>query len=294
MVRCQRCGQENMPSSRFCVGCGKQLSEQQPAGGQAAQPPAGAHASPRQGTPAPGHAEGSSAGAHPAAVPMGPPPGAGHFPASASPEQATHRPPHTAPTAPAGDPTGQALGGTGSEGAVAPSRRVFDPQLAYAETAPPLPGEVPLPKAPVPAGPGATATAGLGSSFPSAAPAATSSDAPDPLQVPRDAPRILVGFLVSYESNALGHSWLLHQGVLKLGRLGASNQLDIELPHATVSSHHATVYACAHPGRLVLVDQNSTNGTFVNNTALNTNEPRELADGDRVRFGLFTSIVKIV
>ncbi len=116
----------------------------------------------------------------------------------------------------------------------------------------------------------------------------------DPLSVPHDAPRVLTGFLVTYEGNALGQSWNVQQGANLVGRLGAVAGADIELPHATVSSRHATIHAAAHPGRMVLKDQGSTNGSFVNDTALQPDEQRELRDGDRVRFGLFTVIVKIV
>lgn len=116
----------------------------------------------------------------------------------------------------------------------------------------------------------------------------------DPLEVPPDAPRVLAGFLVSYEGNAVGQAWSIFQGSNVLGRLGAGAGADVELPHATVSSKHATIYGAAHPGRLVLKDLGSTNGSFVNDGALQPEEPRELRDGDRVRFGLFPVIVKII
>jgi pSer/pThr/pTyr-binding forkhead associated (FHA) protein len=105
---------------------------------------------------------------------------------------------------------------------------------------------------------------------------------------------VLAGFLVSYDGNVLGHSWVVHQGRNLVGRVGAASGADIELPHATVSSRHAILYASAHPGRLVLRDQGSTNGSFVNDTVLQPEDRRELRDGDRVRLGLFTLIVKIV
>ncbi len=116
----------------------------------------------------------------------------------------------------------------------------------------------------------------------------------NPLSVPPDAPRVLAGFLVTFDSNALGQSWSVHQGANLVGRLGAVAGADIELPHATVSSRHATIYAAAHPGRMVLQDHGSTNGTFVNDTPLLAQQQRQLRDGDRVRLGLFNLIVKIV
>jgi pSer/pThr/pTyr-binding forkhead associated (FHA) protein len=105
---------------------------------------------------------------------------------------------------------------------------------------------------------------------------------------------VLAGILVSYESNPLGQSWTLHQGSNLVGRAGAVAGADLELPHATVSSRHALLTVAAHPGRVVITDFGSTNGTFVNETALVPHEPRELRDGDRVRFGLFAAIVKII
>jgi pSer/pThr/pTyr-binding forkhead associated (FHA) protein len=116
----------------------------------------------------------------------------------------------------------------------------------------------------------------------------------DPLSVPRDAPRVLSGFLVSYESNPLGQFWPLFQGGNLIGRLGAGVGADVELPHATVSSRHAVFHASAHPGRIVVLDQGSTNGTYVNDSPLTQDQPRELRDADRVRLGLYTLIVKIL
>jgi pSer/pThr/pTyr-binding forkhead associated (FHA) protein len=103
-----------------------------------------------------------------------------------------------------------------------------------------------------------------------------------------------MGFLVSYEANALGQSWALHQGDNMVGRAGAVAGADIEIPHATVSSRHAQIQASAHPGRALITDLGSTNGTFVNETTLARDQKRELCDGDRVRFGLFTVIAKII
>jgi pSer/pThr/pTyr-binding forkhead associated (FHA) protein len=114
------------------------------------------------------------------------------------------------------------------------------------------------------------------------------------LRLAPDAPRVLAGFLVSFDGNALGQSWVIHQGTNLLGRLGASAGADIELPHATVSSRHATIAAAAHPGRMFLQDHGSTNGSYVNDAPLQPQQQHPLKDGDRVRLGLFNLIVKIV
>lgn len=69
---------------------------------------------------------------------------------------------------------------------------------------------------------------------------------------------------------------------------------DVEIPHPTVSSRHATIFSTAPPSRAVLVDNGSTNGCFVNDSPLQANEPRELRDGDQLRFGLYNVIVKTI
>nr|AQQ74813.1 hypothetical protein [uncultured bacterium] len=122
----------------------------------------------------------------------------------------------------------------------------------------------------------------------------SSPDVSPVLNVPVDAPRVLAALLVSYETNPLGQAWMLHQGSNLVGRAGAVAGADLELPHATVSSKHALFMVSAHPGRVVITDFGSTNGTFVNDSALVAHEPRELRDGDRIRLGLFPVIVKII
>ncbi len=115
-----------------------------------------------------------------------------------------------------------------------------------------------------------------------------------PAEVPGDAPTVLAGFLVSYDANPLGQSWPIVQGPNHIGRAGAGADADIEMPHATVSSRHAVILASARPGRLLLIDQASTNGTFVNETALQPDQQWPLRDDDVIRFGLFKVVVKII
>jgi hypothetical protein len=116
----------------------------------------------------------------------------------------------------------------------------------------------------------------------------------DPESVPAGAPRILCGFIVSYEGNPLGISWPVHQGRNVVGREGAPLDLDIRIAHPTTSSRHAVLLASALPGRIKIEDAGSTNGTFVNDARLSPGQPVEVSDGDRVRFGLFPAVVKIV
>jgi hypothetical protein len=115
-----------------------------------------------------------------------------------------------------------------------------------------------------------------------------------PLEIGPDAPPTLVGFLVSYDGNPLGQSWPIRQGRNLIGRLGASGGADVELPHATVSHQHATVWASANPNRMQLVAQQTTNGTCIASVTLPPDERRELSDGTRISFGLFNLIVKII
>jgi hypothetical protein len=111
---------------------------------------------------------------------------------------------------------------------------------------------------------------------------------------PLDGPRTLVGFLVSYENVDVGQYWPVHQGRNVLGRQGAATGLDIEILHPTTSSLHALLLALARPGRIVVEDTSSTNGTFVNDNMLTPGQRWELRDGDRVRFGLFNAVIKII
>jgi pSer/pThr/pTyr-binding forkhead associated (FHA) protein len=103
-----------------------------------------------------------------------------------------------------------------------------------------------------------------------------------------------VGFLVSYELVDIGQYWPIHQGRNVLGRQGAATGLDVEVAHPTISSLHAVLLASAQPARVVLEDTNSTNGTFLNEAPLAPGQRCELQDGDRVRFGLFNTIIKVI
>jgi hypothetical protein len=114
------------------------------------------------------------------------------------------------------------------------------------------------------------------------------------LEIALDAPRVLVGFLVSFDNVELGQYWPIHQGRNVVGRQGAAAGIQIEIAHPTTSSLHAVLLALARPGRVVVEDNNSTNGTFVNDNALAPGQRWELRDGDRVRFGLFNTIVKVI
>jgi hypothetical protein len=114
------------------------------------------------------------------------------------------------------------------------------------------------------------------------------------LDVPADAPRVLVGFLVSFDNLELGQYWPIHQGRNVVGRQGATSSVQIEIAHPTTSSIHAVLLALARPGRVLVEDNHSTNGTFVNDNPLAAGQRWELRDGDRVRFGLFNTVIKVI
>jgi hypothetical protein len=116
----------------------------------------------------------------------------------------------------------------------------------------------------------------------------------DPELVPERAPRVLAGFLITYEVEPLGRFWPIYQGRNRLGRKGSGTDLDIEIDHPTTSSRHALILAAACPGRLKLEDIGSTNGTLLNGVRITPGTRLELKDGDRVRFGLLSTIVKVV
>lgn len=119
----------------------------------------------------------------------------------------------------------------------------------------------------------------------------TASTEPDrPAQA---SPRVLAGFLVSYETE-LGQAFHVYQGANTIGRLEAAEGLDIELDHPTTSSRHAVIHATARPGRMTLEDLGSTNGTFRGDTKLEPHAKVELKDGESIRFGGYTVTVKIV
>lgn len=115
----------------------------------------------------------------------------------------------------------------------------------------------------------------------------------EPDQAPQAGPRVLAGFLVSYETE-LGQAWHIYQGANTIGRLEAAEGLDVELDHPTTSSRHAVIHATARPGRMSLEDLGSTNGTFRGDNKLEPHTRVDLRDGESIRFGGFSVMVKII
>jgi pSer/pThr/pTyr-binding forkhead associated (FHA) protein len=106
--------------------------------------------------------------------------------------------------------------------------------------------------------------------------------------------RILRGFLVSFQANNQGDFWPLLGGRVTIGRANAGEQVDVPLADPTISSRHAALVVDNVSGVIAVEDTGSTNGTYVNDEHLGFNGRRELRDGDRVRFGGYTTIVKVI
>lgn len=107
-------------------------------------------------------------------------------------------------------------------------------------------------------------------------------------------PKVLRGFLVAYGRNPNGDFWPLTGGRHMIGRLGSNDGIEIPIQDPTVSSRHATIIVDPASGSIVVEDAGSTNGTFVNDEPIGRSGWRELRDGDRLRVGGFTTVVKVI
>ena len=94
------------------------------------------------------------------------------------------------------------------------------------------------------------------------------------------AKRYVVGWLVGLDGAARGESYPVRIGRNVLGR---DKRSDIIVNDEQASSHHADLVFRPEERRFILMDHNSTNGTYVNETEI---EPRrDLAAKDVVRIG---------
>ncbi len=135
----------------------------------------------------------------------------------------------------------------------------------------------------------------FGASPPAGSPvAAPPGLAPTETPPPVLGPQALRGFLLSFQTNNNGDFWPLKGGRVVVGRAQSVDGLDIPLPDATISSRHAALVVDGVAGTITVEDTGSTNGTYVNEEHIGLNGKRELHDGDKVRFGGYTTIVKIV
>lgn len=79
-----------------------------------------------------------------------------------------------------------------------------------------------------------------------------------------------------------GASFDIMGNIFTIGRTGKNSvKIDLDLPQKTVSHLHATIYH--ENGQYFVSDNNSANGTFLNNKRLAPNERVELTHGARLR-----------
>lgn len=307
MLDCGRCGYKNDPAAKFCAACGAP-NRPSPGGPPApglggGMPPmpaigGGPSAPPNWGAPVAAQAGGPAwppmGGGQPAAPawpPKGPPMGQmGQTPPPWQPGGPMGNPPPVGAGSVAGMPVASPppivaplippalVGGGGGAGAYgAPG----GPPSAYGPPLAPPGGGVPAMYGPPPGG---------------VAPTAASAVIPtlDPDLISPDAPRILAGFLVSFEGDERGMFWPLRQGVCMVGRKESGEAIEIAIDHPTTSSRHARLFVGARPSRIKVEDLTSTNGTYVNNRRLESSQRLPLGHGDVVRFGGISLTVILV
>lgn len=103
------------------------------------------------------------------------------------------------------------------------------------------------------------------------------------------AKRYVVGWLVGLSGSARGESFPVRMGRNVLGR---DQRSDISINDDQASAHHADLVFRPDERRFILMDHNSTNGTYVNDSEI---EPRrDLQRDDVIRIGshrfLFTPL----
>ena len=93
--------------------------------------------------------------------------------------------------------------------------------------------------------------------------------------------RYVVGWLVGLNGAARGESFPVRMGRNIIGR---DKRSDIVIQDEQASAHHADLVFRPEERRFILMDHNSTNGTYVNDTEI---EPRrDLTPHDIIRIGL--------
>lgn len=92
--------------------------------------------------------------------------------------------------------------------------------------------------------------------------------------------RYVVGWLVALDGPSRGESFEIRMGRNVIGR---DRRSDIVINDDQASAHHADLVFRPEERRFILMDHNSTNGTYVNEAEI---EPRrDLADKDIIRIG---------
>jgi pSer/pThr/pTyr-binding forkhead associated (FHA) protein len=106
-------------------------------------------------------------------------------------------------------------------------------------------------------------------------------------------PKVLVGFLVTFQNDPTGSFWPIHSGRTVIGR-AAGEGIDVALQDASASSRHASIHADPATGQAFIEDDGSRNGTYLNDGRLPPNERRQLRDNDRLRLGSTTFVIKLL
>ena len=92
--------------------------------------------------------------------------------------------------------------------------------------------------------------------------------------------RYVVAWLIGLNGAARGESYPVRMGRNVIGR---DRKSDVVIPDDQASSHHADLVFRPEERRFILMDHNSTNGTYVNETEI---EPRrDLIGKDVIRIG---------
>ncbi len=97
----------------------------------------------------------------------------------------------------------------------------------------------------------------------------------------------LAGWLVSFDIDPMGKEFRLYEGRNKIGR---ADNCTVTVDDSSVSEEHALLYV--KDNKVLLQDELSTNGTFVNGRKIE--ERVSLNDNDKVRFGNIGFKIKII
>lgn len=85
-----------------------------------------------------------------------------------------------------------------------------------------------------------------------------------------------------------GKRYLLHDGAVSIGR-SSSNSITMHSSEKAVSGHHAIVYKS--PGKIMVQDMQSTNGTFINEVRI---DEKELSPGNIIGLGKTGPRLKLI
>lgn len=107
------------------------------------------------------------------------------------------------------------------------------------------------------------------------------------IEKPKEKTNKLAGWLVSFDINPEGTDYKLYDGKLKIGR-AKSNQ--IILDDKEVSDEHVLLFC--RDGRILLQDELSASGTFVNGKKIDSRI--QLKDNDEIKIGNTSFKVKII